>query len=276
VIRALEHANVRPDLVCGTSIGALVGAAYALGELDRLEKWVRELRTGDVIRFMDVGLGSSVLKGDRLMEFFRANVRDRPIEDLPVPFAAVATSLQTGAEVWLRSGSTLDAVRSSIALPGVFAPARWQESLLVDGGLVNPIPVSLARAMGADVVIAVDLGSDILGRRFRAGPAVEPPPGTVQKWMHQLQENLNALAPEKAPEAATPSMLDVLAASLDIVLVRTARSRMAGEPPDVTVAPRLAHLRLFDFHRANEAIEEGQRAVERAAHSLAVLNEQTS
>ena len=117
VIRALEHANVRPDLVCGTSIGALVGAAYALGELDRLEKWVQELRTGEVIRFMDVGLGSGVLKGDRLMEFFRANVRDCPIEDLPVPFAAVATSLQTGAEVWLRSGSTLDAVRSSIALP---------------------------------------------------------------------------------------------------------------------------------------------------------------
>jgi NTE family protein len=275
VIRALEHANVHPDLVCGTSIGALVGAAYALGELDRLEKWVQELRTGEVIRFMDVGLGSGVLKGDRLMEFFRANVRDRPIEDLPVPFAAVATSLQTGAEVWLRSGSTLDAVRSSIALPGVFAPARWQGSLLVDGGLVNPIPVSLARAMGADVVIAVDLGSDILGRRFRAGPAAEPPPGTVQKWMRQLQENLNALAPEKAPEAATPSMLDVLAACLDIVLVRTARSRMAGEPPDVVVAPRLARLRLFDFHRANEAIEEGRRAVERAAHSLAVLGDHT-
>jgi NTE family protein len=276
VIRALEHAGVRPDLICGTSIGALVGAAYALGELDRLEQWVLELRTGDVIRFMDVGLGSGVLKGDRLMEFFRANVRDRPIEELPVPFAAVATSLQTGAEVWLRSGSTLDAVRASIALPGVFAPARSQGSLLVDGGLVNPIPVSLARAMGADVVIAVDLGSDILGRRFRAAPAAEPPPSTVQKWLHELQENLSALAPGKAPEAATPSMLDVLSASLDIVLVRTARSRMAGEPPDVVVAPRLGHLRLFDFHRAKEAIEEGQRSVERAAHSLAVLDEQSS
>jgi NTE family protein len=272
---ALGSANVRPDLVCGTSIGALVGAAYALGELDRLEKWVRELGTGEVIRFMDLSLGSGVLKGDRLMEFFRANVHDRPIEDLPIPFAAVATSLQTGAEVWLRSGSTLDAVRSSIALPGVFAPARWEGSLLVDGGLVNPIPVSLARAMGADVVIAVDLGSDIVGRRFRAAPAVEPPPDTVQRWMRQLRQNLSALAPEKTPEVEMPSMLDVLSACLDIVLVRTARSRMAGEPPDVVVAPRLARLRLFDFHRGTEAIEEGRRAVERAAHSLAVLGDLT-
>jgi NTE family protein len=280
VLRALEQANVRPDIVCGTSIGALVGAAYALGALDRLEEWVRKLSAGDVIRFMDVGFGSGVLKGDRLMEFFRTNVPDRPIEDLAVPFAAVATSLQTGAEVWLRSGSTFDAVRSSIALPGVFAPARWQGTLLVDGGLVNPIPVSLARAMGADVVIAVDLGSDILGRRFRTAATPDPSPtGTVHKWMRQLQENLLSIAPEKtldtAPEPASLSLLDVLSASLDIVLVRTARSRMAGEPADVVVAPRLSQLRLFDFHRANEAIEEGRRAVERAAHSLSVIDGRT-
>ena len=146
---------------------------------------------------------------------------------------------------------------------------------MVDGGLVNPIPVSLARAMGADVVIAVDLGSDIVGRRFRTAPAAEPPPDTVQRWMRQLRQNLSALAPEKTPEAAMPSMLDVLSACLDIVLVRTARSRMAGEPPDVVVAPRLARLRLFDFHRGAEAIEEGRRAVERAAHSLAVLGDPT-
>jgi NTE family protein len=147
--------------------------------------------------------------------------------------------------------------------------------LLVDGGLVNPVPVSLARAMGADIVIAVDLGSDILGRRFRAASTPETPPGAVPSWMRKLQENLSALAPGKpTDEPAMPSILDVLTTCMDIVEVRIARARMAGEPPELVIAPRLARLRLLDFHRAKEAIEEGHRAVERVAHNLAVLNEQ--
>ena len=272
VIRALEKAGVRPDIVCGTSIGALVGAACAAGELDRLERWVLGLAFRDVVGLMDVGLGAGVLKGDRVIDFFRREVADRPIESLGTPFGAVATSLRTGAEVWLRTGQMLDAVRASIALPGLFEPVRSQGDLLVDGGLCDPVPVSLARAMGANVVIAVDLGSDVLGRRFRAPPAPEPPKGGVQKWMRELGQNLSRLAPAKAPEEPMPSIVDVLASSMDIVQVRIARSRLAGEPPEVIVAPRLAHLRLLDFHRAKEAIEEGHRAVERVAHNLAVLN----
>lgn len=275
VIRALEKAGVRPDIVCGTSIGALVGAAYATGELDRLERWVLQLGIGDMVGLFDVSLGSGVLKGDRLTEFFRRNFADRAIDELEIPFAAVATALHTGAEVWLRHGSTMDAVRASIALPGLFAPVRWEGALLVDGGLVNPVPVSLARAMGADIVIAVDLGSDILGRRFRAAAAPEAPPDTVSGWMHKLQQNLGALIPgDSSDEPAMPSMLDVLTTCMDIVQVRIARSRLAGEPPEVVVAPRLASLRLLDFHRAQEAIEEGRRAVERVAHNLALFNGQ--
>jgi NTE family protein len=263
--------------VCGTSIGALVGAAYAAGELDRLESWVFELRIGDVLGFMDLSMSGGVLKGDRLMGFFRRNWADRSIDALGVPFGTVATSLHTGAEVWLRSGSTLEAVRASIALPGLFAPVRWEGSLLVDGGLVNPIPVSLARAMGADIVIAVDLGSDILGRRFRAASASEAAAGAVPNWMRQLKDHISALAPEKSrDEPEMPSILDVLTTCMDIVEVRIARSRMAGDPPEVVVAPRLARLRLLDFHRAKEAIEEGHRAVERVAHNLAVLNDHAS
>ena len=272
VIRALESAGVRADIVAGTSIGALVGVAYAAGELDRLERWVLDLGVADVIAFMDPSFAGGAFKGDRLIEFFRSNAPDRPIETLALAFGAVATSLDTGAEVWLRSGSMLEAVRASIALPGIFTPVRREGSFLVDGGLVNPVPVSLARAMGADVVIAVDLGSDILGRRFRAAarPATV---GGVQKWIQDLRESLGAAAEaEPAEERAMPSLPDVLAACMDIVQVRIARSRMAGEPPDLVVAPRLARLRLFDFHRAKEAIEEGRRSVERVASGLADLD----
>jgi NTE family protein len=219
---------------------------------------------------MDVSLSSGLLKGERLMDFFRRSFVDRPLEELAMPFAAVATSLRTGAEVWLRHGSTLDAVRASIALPGLFAPALREGSVLVDGGLVNPVPVSLARAMGADVVIAVDLGSDILGRHLRAHP-----PGEVGEWIRKLQGNLGALIPTHSPdEFKMPSMLDVLTTSLNIMQVRISRSRMAGEPPDLVVAPRLAHFGLLDFHRAKEAIEEGKRAVERVAHNLPALGNQ--
>ena len=273
VIRALEQAGIRPDIVCGTSIGALVGAAYAAGELDRLEQWVLELGFKDVLSYLDVGLSGGLIRGERLMDHFRQHFMDRPIEQLSIPFAAVATALHTGAEIWLRHGSTLDAVRASIAVPGFFAPALHDGMVLVDGGLVNPVPVSLARAMGADVVIAVDLGSDILGRRLSADAASEPPDSVVGDWIQKLKDNLNSLVPARASEETTmPSMLDVLTSSLNIMQVRITRSRMAGEPPDLLVTPRLAHLRLLDFHKAKEAIEEGHRAVERVTHTLDSLN----
>lgn len=275
VIRALEQAGVRPDLVCGTSIGSLVGAAYAAGDLDRFEQWVLGLGLREVIAYMDIGLSSGLLKGERLVNFFRSQFADRPVEDLGMPFAAVATSLHTGAEVWLREGSTVDAVRASLALPGLFAPVLSEGSVLVDGGLVNPVPVSLARAMGADVVIAVDLSSDMLGRHLRAEPPPDASAGDVADWIRKLQDSLGALIPAHSPDVPRmPSMLDVLASSINIMQVRINRSRMAGEPPDLIIAPRLAHLGLLDFHRAKEAIEEGKQAVERVAHSLAVLNNQ--
>jgi NTE family protein len=242
VIRALGEAGIRPDIVCGTSIGALVGAACAAGELNRLERWLLGLKLADVVSLMDVGLSDGgMIKGERLMDFFRRHFGDRPIAELDIPFAAVATALHTGAEIWLREGSTIDAVRASLALPAVLTPVMREGMTLVDGGLVNPVPVSLARAMGADILIAVDLGSDILGRHLRADTR------------------------------GLPSMLNVVASSINIMQVRISRSRMAGEPPDVIVAPRLAHLGLLDFHRAAEAIEEGRRAVAAVLPSLRAL-----
>lgn len=272
VIRALEQGGIRPDLVCGTSIGALVGAAYAAGELENFEQWLLGLSITDVISFLDVCLSGGVIKGDRLMEFFRSEFIDRPIEELAMPFGAVATVLHSGAEVWLREGSTIAAVRASIALPALFAPVLHEDRVLVDGGLVNPVPVSLARAMGAEVVIAVDLSSDILGRHLRVEPASDMSGAEVSEWKRKLQESLNAFIPARPEDASRlPSMLNVVASSINIMQVRISRSRMAGDPPDVLVAPRLAHLGLLDFHRAAEAIKEGERAVEAALPNLAAF-----
>jgi NTE family protein len=276
VIRALDEEGIRPDIVCGTSIGALVGAAYAAGELDRLEQWVRVLGVKEVVGLMDVSLTSGLLKGERLMEFFRRHFTDRAIEDLPIPFAAVATSLQSGAEIWLRTGSTLDAVRASIALPGLFTPVLQDDLLLADGGLVNPVPVSVARALGADVLIAVDLGSDILGRRFREDNKSESSARVFADWIGKIHRVTDKRGQEDTSHflKRMPSMLDVVTTSINIMQVRIARSRMAGEPPDIVVTPRLAHLGLLDFHKASEAIEEGRRAVERISHTLALFKKQ--
>jgi NTE family protein len=260
VIHALEAANIRPDVVAGTSIGALVGAAYALGKLEALEAWVRALRARDVIGFLDVGLRGGLIKGERLMAALRGGGADLPIEDLAMPFAAVATELMTGEEIWLRTGSTLDAVRASIALPGFFPPVTREGSLLVDGGLVNPVPISLARAMGADVIIAVDLSSDVLGKRLRPGRG-----GLVTDWMraHGIKP------PAHANEA--PSPVDIFITSMQVMQTRIGRSRIAEDPPNVLVAPRVSQLGLLDFHRAAEAIDEGRRAVERVAAQLESL-----
>ncbi len=269
VIQALEEAGIHADVVCGTSIGALVGASYAAGELDQLEKWVLGLKMKDVVAFMDFGLNSGMLKGTRLMNFFRSTFSDQAIEDLPLPFAAVATALHTGTEIWLRSGSAIDAVRASIALPGLFTPVMREGRLLVDGGLVNPVPVSLARAMEADMVIAVDLNADLLGRHLRQPPEPKPRPASSNEWRRRVQQNLGGLLPAPTPAGVRmPSTLNIVASSLNIMQARITRSRMAGDPPDATIAPRLSHLGLLDFHRAGEAIEAGRRAVQAALPGL--------
>jgi len=260
VIRALADAGIVPDLICGCSVGALVGAARADGSLDKLEEWVLGLCWQDVLGLMDISLNGGLLKGDKLMAFFERHFVDRGIEALPMPFACVATDLASGREVWLREGSVAAAVRASAALPGLFAPVLRDGRLLVDGGLVNPVPVSLCRALGADIVIAVDLGSDRVGSALRSAAAEEE---GGQNWTSRLLSRIGFGADD-----GVPPMTSVLAASLHIMQTRIARSRLAGEPADVLLAPRLAHLALMDYHRAGEAIAEGRAAVERMAPAL--------
>ncbi len=278
VIRALEDQGLEPDVISGTSIGALVGGAYAAGELDRLEEWVRALDWSDVVALLDLKLEGGLIEGRKLFDEFAREFRDWLIEALPKPFGAVATNLYNGREVWFREGSMFSAMRASIALPGLFTPVVHQGEVLVDGGLVNPVPVSLCRAMGADVVIAVDLNADILGKHLRK---------REEDWTDRLVELLGdevrnsdfvqsllngAMRIKGWVEEATPkrppSMMEVVASSINIMQVRVTRSRMAGDPPEALVTPRLAELGLMEFHQADLAIEEGKRAVGRKLDEL--------
>src|SRR5687768_823542 len=184
-IRALEERGIKPDLVCGTSIGALVGAAYASGELDRLEKWVSGLAWTTVVRLMDLTWRGGLIRGQRLFTLFRTMFEERDIDALPIPFGAIATELYSGRELWLRHGNLMDAVRASCAMPGLFTPVVRDNVVVVDGGLVNPVPVSMCRALGAELVIAVDLSWGKLGPYRERGRAVAP--REVPGWLARLR-----------------------------------------------------------------------------------------
>lgn len=269
VLRALAAEGVVPGVICGCSIGAFVGAAAASGELDRLTEWAEGLKWQDVVSLLDVSLRGGLIKGERLIQYFERNFGDRDFSELPVRFACVATELATGRELWLHSGSVSEAVRASIALPGLMTPVLRGRQLLVDGGLVNPVPVSLCRAMGADIVIAVDLGSDTIGKAWQRGAAMPPPAEeTAASWADRLLarfgRGMNGHGDAAtAAEANLPSLVSVLSASINIMQVRIARSRLAGESADVLIAPRVGQLGLMDYHRAAEAIAEGEAAVAR-------------
>ena len=278
VIRELNHLGITPHVVCGTSIGALVGGLYAAGHLDSLESWIRRLDWREILRYLDVTLlmGGGFVEGRRLIDFFRREMGDQPIESLTTPFAAVATDLATGQEVWFRDGSLLDAIRASFALPGLFTPVHLEGRWLVDGGLVNPVPVSVCRALGADVVIAVNLNGDVVGKHLRrtvAQPVVSESKRAeatlIEKWSRELKQRTNSLVTQLFESSAgTPGLFDVVAGSINIMQHRITRSRMAGDPPDIVLTPRLAHIGLMEFDRADEAIKEGGASARRASHVL--------
>ncbi len=273
VLRALGEAGIEPDIVCGTSVGALVGAAYVSGQLDMLEDWVKSLHVRDIVRYLDINLvvGGGFVQGKRLMDFLRNHIKTELIQDLPKTFATLATDLNSGREIWFSDGSLLDAVRASIALPGIFTPVKLDDTWLVDGGLVNPVPVSLCRAMGAEVVIAVNLNGDIIGRHIRKAPA--PRKDKKVSTEGRLLEKLSVSLKERATSlislpSESPGLFEVLASSINIMQDRITRSRMAGDPPDVMLSPRLGHIGLLEFDRAAEAVREGRACVKRMMPAL--------
>lgn len=279
VIRALEEAGIRPQMVTGCSIGTMVAAAYASESLDEFEEWVRGITSWHVMRLLDVRFSGGLIEGDSLMHSLAKLMREKDIEDLSMPFAAVATDLEAGREVWLRKGKLLDAVRASIAVPGLMAPVRQDGRWLVDGGLTDPVPISLCRALGADVVIAVNLNSDLIGRHLRSikGAARHDTDGTngLRQWFGSIDERLlNGRigkwldGPE---EEEVPGMMDVMAGSLDIMQDRITRSRMAGDPPEVLISPRLSRIGLLEFERAEESIKAGYKAARKAIEDSEIL-----
>jgi len=270
VIQALERAGFSPSIVCGTSVGALVGAAYAAGAIDRLEPWVKGLTWQTVMSLLDIRVSGGLIQGGKLVDFFRARFDDQGIAALPKTFGCVATDLASGREVWLREGPVIDAVRASIALPGLLTPVRQDGRLLVDGGLVNPVPVSLCRALGADIVVAVDLNWDLIGRRRQipeeANTSVS---GTGSSLVDAMLARFRSAGP-LAGGGGMPSVLDVLTTSLNIMQVRITQSRLAGEPADVMIRPRLSGIAAMDYHRGAAAIAEGEHA---AAQALPMLRD---
>ena len=263
VLRALAEAGIQPDFIAGCSVGAFVGAAFAADRLDQLEAWARALDWKGMLRLMDFGLRGGLIKGGRVNDVFREQFVECEFSELPIQFAAVATDLHSGQEIWLREGKVSAAIAASIAVPGLFRPILHEDRYLVDGSVVNPIPVSLCRAMGADIVLAVDLGSDLVGR-FDRGEDRAPTPSGRRSFLSRVLPRYNPTRdPKPEPEVAPPSMLETMMASINIMQLRIARSRLAGEPPDVLLMPRLGHLGLLDYHRAEFAIAEGRDEVTR-------------
>jgi NTE family protein len=261
-IRALEERGIKFDLICGTSIGALVGAVYASGQLEQLEQWVTSLTWAKVWRLMDISFKGGLIRGRTLFNLFRATFQDLDISELATPFGAVATELSSGREIWLRQGKLLDVVRASIAMPGLFTPVVHNGTLLVDGGLVNPVPVSMCRAFGAELVIAIDLSWGKLGRYRNMGRDL-PAPLEEPSWIGRLTSGWLGSVQKIGADPQVPSIFEVFNTSLDIVEQRVARSRLAGEPADVLITPLLPNFGTMEYHRAREAIAEGHAAVER-------------
>lgn len=310
VLKALSRAGIEPDIISGTSIGALVGGSHIAGKLDPLEDFARSLTRRRLLGLVDFRFRSSGLIGDTKLEaLMHQHLGDIRIEDLDRTFVAVSTELATGHEVWLRDGSLVQAIRASYALPGIFAPVPIDNRWLIDGAIVNPVPVSVARALGARLVIAVNLNTDPFDpatrRQFETGQrpfyvSPMPPNGglTIPDELEDLLEPDDGPEPEsethdensaimggirstlsrlrgKKPDPERelvkraiggknrgPGFASVMMASLNIVQDRLARARLASDPPDVVIAPKIGHLTLLEFDRADEMIRLGEEATE--------------
>ncbi len=248
VLRALDEAGISVSMVAGTSIGALVGGCYLAGKLDELEEFARSLTMRRIVALLDLAIGGSGLFGGmRLSKRMREHLAGIDIEDLDRPFTAVATEIATGHEIWIHSGSLATAIHASYALPGIFEPVQCNGRTLVDGALVNPVPVSVCRAQEERLVVAVNLHYDLYGRSAVVRHAASERPQDEQDLPSTIDKR----------KSARIGMTNVMVESFNIIQDRVSRARLAGDPPDLLMMPRLSDIGLSEFHRASEAIDRG-------------------
>lgn len=271
VLRALADQGIDPDCVVGCSMGAVVGAAWAAGKVDELEEWALGMTRSRFMGFVDLRFnGGGLVGGAALTDVMTDLGLPERIEDLDRPFISVATDMATGREVWLREGSLADAIRASISIPGVFRPHRVGEQWLLDGGLVNPVPTSACRALGASHVIAVNPNA----KHGRPLWKAERPKSlwdtlVTQEFRDKMPEALrNFLQAGDELEPKAPSYVDVVSTSIDVMTEYLRLTRQASDPPHVLLEANLTDLSVLDLYKAAEAIEEGRRITEQAASEI--------
>lgn len=267
VIRELEARDITIGSVVGCSIGALIGGAYCAGKLDRIEDWVVNLREWDVIRFMDLSLDfkDGFLKGDLVMEKLRGFLGDHAIENLAVPFTAVATDVVAKKEVWLKQGDLYSAMRASMSVPGVFTPKIIQGRTLVDGGLLNPLPNAPAMSGDTDLSIAVNLnGQDVtspLGPNASPPEPDKPPDGyrkAIDDFMAQAKSVLGLEAEDEVETAERLSLTGVMLSTFDTMQACIGRYRLASYPPDILIDIPSNICENHAFYKAQSLIEAGR------------------
>jgi NTE family protein len=278
VIDALVEEGIEPDIVCGTSVGAMIGASYLAGNLDKLEEWVLKSNRSDVYRFFEIKFSQSgFVDVERMDKFIHDYVAGEDLEvgELDKPFVAVATCLTTGQEVWSREGNVAQWVRASMSLPGLFPPVRIDDKWLVDGGLVNPVPVTACRALGADIVIAVNLNADIVGKGLKDKhvQSAEEEEGLLNALKQQAKEYSSSLFSSRPDSTSQPGLLSVISSSINIFQDRITRSRLAGDPADIIMTPRLRDVGLLEFGKAAEAMKTGRECVAKALPEIRRLIE---
>jgi NTE family protein len=274
ILRRLLAKGIKPDIIAGTSIGAVIGGCYAAGYLDALEDWARQLTRRRIFGYLDFNLGGSgLIGGGRLAAKLSEELGDLTFQDLPIRMSAIATEIGTGHEIWLTRGRLVDAMSASYALPGIFPPVRIGGRWLMDGALVNPLPVSAARAFGARLVIAVNLNADNFGRGTIIqdhGPNADDELVRVTALHGGLRGRAESMMKRQfLGTPGRPGLSTVMIEAFQVVQDRITRARLAGDPPDVLISPRLGRINLFDFHRADEIIELGAEAAEKALEPIA-------
>jgi NTE family protein len=274
VIKALEEANIPIHCIAGTSIGSLVGGYYASGSFEELEHMAETIQWSTVLRYLDVTLPrQGLVEGKKILEFLRGSLKIKTIENLQIPFCAVAADLITGEEIRIKKGNLAEAIRASISIPGIFNPQKKADRWLVDGGLVNPVPVSAVRAMGADIVIAVDLNHDF----SQTGLHLEPNKRADRdeaSWVEEMRRHARGASQSlmlKFKEwtiGNDPVIFDSIGWSVNIMQDQITQKNLLTEKPDFLIRPRLGPIRAFDFHLAKPMAEEGYRQTKKILREI--------